>query len=243
MRVTRKTWWTELTTPIVGFDEGEGAGSGTSGEGAGEGAGSAGEGAGEGQGSQGTGTEGAGAGEDVSGLKSALEKERNDRKAMEKELKALRKAEETRTNAEKSEIDRAKDAEAKTSTKLEKLAAGFRKTAVNSAILKAATAAKFLDPSDALRPEVIEAIGVEQDEDDPSQVTIDEASVTKAVKALATSKKHYVTPAGGSQNNGGQQQQKPKSGSQFGGGASQSNLTADEQALIKRYPALASRIS
>jgi hypothetical protein len=232
-------WWTELTKPIIGFDEpGEGAGAGASGEGAGEGANGAGEGAGEGEGSQGTGTEGAGAGEDVSGLKSALEKERNEKKALDKELKAYRKKEEERTAAEKTEIERATDTAAKEAARVQKLAAGFRNNAVNSAILKAAANAKFLDPSDALRTEVIEAIGVEQDEDDPSQVTIDEKSVVAAVKALATSKKHYVASGDGSQQ---QQKQAPKSGSSFGGGAPQSNLTADEQALAKRYPALARR--
>ena len=37
------------------------------------------------------------------------------------------------------------------------------------AILKAASNAKFRDPSDALRPEVLAAISVEQDEDDPEE--------------------------------------------------------------------------
>lgn len=240
MRVTRKTWWTELTAPIVGFDEGEGEGSGASGEGAGEGAGSAGEGAGEGQGSQGTGTEGAGAGEDVSGLKSALEKERNDRKAMEKELKALQKKDQAAKDAELSEVDRLKKENEAEKARATKLAEGFRKNAVNQAVLKAAGAAKFRDPSDALRPEVLAAIGVEQDDDDPSSVTIDEKTVTDAIKALAKSKPHYLATDDGGQQ---RQQQKPKSGSQFGGGGTTSNLTADEQALIKRYPALASRIN
>jgi hypothetical protein len=237
MRVTRNMWWITLTSPIIGFDEpGEGAGAGASGEGQGEGANSAGEGAGEGEGSQGTGTEGAGAVEDVSGLKSALEKERTDRKAMEKELKALRAAEEKRTAAEKTEIERATDTATKESAKVQKLAAGFRKNAVNSAILKAAGEAKFRDPSDALRVEVLDAIGVEQDEDDPSNVTIDPATVTAAIKALAKSKPHYLAT-----DDGKQQKQTPKSGSSFGGGAPQSNMTADEQALAKRYPALARR--
>ena len=239
MRVTRNTWWNELTKPIVGFDEGEGAGSGASGEGQGEGAGSAGEGAGEGQGSQGTGTEGAGAGEDTSGLKSALEKERNDRKALEKELKALRKKDEDAKNAELTEVERLKKENEAEKTKAANLAKGFRENAVNSAVLKAAGAAKFRDPSDALRPEVLSAIGVEQDDDDPSKVTIDEKSVTDAIKALAKSKPHYLATGDGQQQ---KQQGPPKSGSQFGGGTT-TNLTADEQALIKRYPALASRIS
>lgn len=245
MRVTRYNWWTTITQPIVGFDEpgeGEGAGAGASGEGAGEGANGAGEGAGEGEGSQGTGGAGEGAGEDVSGLKSALENERTDRKAMEKELKALRAAEQKRADADKTEVQRATETATKEAQRVQKLAEGFKKNAVNQAILKAAGAAKFRDPSDALRPEVLAAIGVEQDEDDPTQVTIDEATVTAAIKSLAKNKPHYLATTGGQQQNGGQQQ-KSKSGSQFGGTGNQSNLTADEQTLAKRYPALAHRLS
>lgn len=237
MRITRNTWWNYLTSPIVGFDEGEGEGEGASGEGAGEGANGAGGGAGESQGTQGTGNEGQGAGDDTAGLKTALERERRDRKAMEKELKTLRKAEEERANANKSEVQRATDAEAKSATKVEKLAARLRTNSVNEAILKAASAAKFRDPSDALRAEVIAAVGVEQDEDDPSDITIDEKTVTEAVKALAKAKPHYIAT-----DTGQQQRQAPKSGSQFGGSAPKNNLTADEQALAKMYPALGRRI-
>lgn len=239
MRVTRQFWWFDLTKPIIGFDEGEpgtGGQGGESGQGASEGAGSTGEGGTEGQGAGGTGDEGQGAGEDTAGLKSALQKERQDRKAMEKELKALRKADEDRANAEKSEVQRATDAEAATKSKVEKLAAGFRKNALHSAVLKAAGEAKFLDPSDALRPEVLDAVVIEQDEDDPSQITVDTASVTKAVKALAATKKHYLAAPQE------KQRQAPKSGSSFGGSGTQSNLTADEQALAQKYPALRGRI-
>lgn len=232
MRITRHTWWTTLTTPVIGFEPGEGEGAGAAGAGEGEGETGAGEGAVEGQGSAGTGTEGQGAVEDTAGLKSALEKERTERKAMEKELKALRKTEETRADAEKTEIQRATEAETKQSAKVQKLAAGFRRSAVNTAVLEAARAAKFLDPSDALRSEVLDAIGVEQDEDDPSDVTVDKASVAKAVKALAASKKHYV---------GTEVKQTPKSGSQFGGSGT-GNMTADEKTLAEKYPALRARI-
>jgi hypothetical protein len=234
MRLTRKNWWTYLTQPIVGFDEGQGAGSGESGQGSSEGANGAGEGSEAGQGSAGTGTEGAGASEDVSGLKSALQKEREEKKALEKELKTFRKSKEDRELAEKTEVDQATTKARKAEEKAAKLAEGFRKNAVNQAILKAAGAAKFRDPSDALRPEVLAAVGVEQDEDDPTEITIDEKSVTEAIKKLARSKPHYLATED-------KQRQTPKSGSQFGGSGNQSNLTADEQALAKKYPALGRR--
>lgn len=243
MRVTRNSWWINLSQSIVGYDEGgEGADSigeeGTGSTDSVDANGASGE-AEDGQGSSGISGEGDGASEDTSGLKSALQKEREGRRAMEKELKALRRAEETRANANKSEVERATEAEARAAAKVEKLASGFRKTALHSAVLKAAGAAKFRDPSDALRPEILEAIGVEQDEDDPTQITIDEASVTSAIKNLAKAKPHYLAVGDSSQQ---KQKQIPKSGSTFNGSATQSNLTSDEQSLAKKYPALAHRI-
>lgn len=234
MRVTRNKWWTELQKPIIGFDEST-PGSGAEGEGAIEGAGTGQEGPGESQGSEGQPVEGQGAVDDAAGLKSALQKERADRKALEKELKAYRKSKEDQELAEKSEVERVTTQAQRAEEKAAKLAAGFRKNAIHSAVIAAAGKAKFLDPTDALRPEVLEAIQVEQDEDDPSLVTIDEKSVTAAVAALAKSKKHYVTA---SQEQQQKQKQLPRSGSGFGGGAPTSNLTADEQVLAARYPAL-----
>lgn len=233
MRVTKRNWWNHLTQPIIGFEEGEG-GSSAGGEGAGEGAGTGQEGAGEGQGSEGTGDEGQGGGDDTSGLKSALQKERESRKALEKELTALRKAEQKKADAELSEIDRLKKENEAEKGKASKLAQGFLKTAISSAILKAAADAKFIDPSDALRDEVIAAVGVEQDEDDPSNVTVDNATVIAAVKELAKSKKHFV-------HGETHQRQVPRSGSRFGGSDNQNKHTAAEQELLAKYPALRTR--
>lgn len=234
MRVTRNKWWNHLTSPIVGFDE---PGEGASGEGAGEGAQGTQEGAGEGQGSEGNPPAGEGASEDVSGLKSALQKERDEKKALEKELKTFRKAKDDKDLAEKSEIEQATTKAQRAEEKATKLAAGFRNSAVRTAVLEAAGKAKFRDPSDALRPEVIDAIGVEQDEDDPTKVTIDQASVTNAIKALAAAKKHYIASP-----NEGVGQQRTKSGSSFGGSGKDTNRSAEQQALVNRYPALRSRI-
>jgi len=235
MRVMRMNWWSYLTEPIIGFDEGEGAGTGAGGEGAGEGASKAEEGAGEGQGSEGTGNEGQGVVDDTSGLKSALQKERDGRKALEKELAALKKADQKRADAELSEVERLRKENEAEKGKAIKLAQGFRQNAINQAILAAASEAKFIDPSDALRPEVLEAIVVEQDEDDPSNVTVDKATVTAAVKELAKTKKHFIRVEG-------QQQQRqttgPKSGSSFGGSGNQTKQTAEQQALVAKYPAL-----
>lgn len=235
MRVTKKLWWQELTGSIIGFDEGDPAG-GASGEGE---PGAAGEGNGEGDGSTGTGGEGNQPAEDTAGLKSALEKERADRKALEKEVRALRKTQQSRDDAEKTEVQRATEAEARTAEKVAKLAAQFKSSAIESAIVKAARIAKFTDPTDAVRPEVIAALSVEQDEDDPTKVEIDEASVTAAIKKLAREKPHWLT----------QEQKgtpKPKSGSSFGGsgtaGTGGQQVDPERAALLNKYPALRGRV-
>jgi hypothetical protein len=225
MRRTRQNWWDHVTS-IRGFDEGEG-------EGGGEGAGSEG---GEGAGDGGAGGESTEEGkqyteDDVKGLKSALQRERDEKKALDKQLKAHQKKQREAEDAEKSEVERLSSATTAQQQKLEKLAAGYRSKAVNEAILKAAGNAKFLDPTDALRPEVLAAIGVEQDEDDPTEITIDEASVTQAVKTLAKAKPHWLTTA-----------QKPnsKSGSTFGGTGSGQGDGSPELAV--KYPAFGRRV-
>lgn len=236
MTHTKQAWWLNLSGSIIGFDDdGQPAGGGAQG-GSGTEGGAPNAGAGTAQGQPGEGQEpesgsgqDEGAGEDTSGLKSALQKEREERKNLEKELKSLRKDKQTREDAEKSEIDRLKSQSQRDAEKATKLAAGFRANAVETAILKAAGNAKFRDPSDALRAEVISAVGVEQDEDDPSNVTIDEATVTEAIKQLAKNKPHYVSTGDG--------RQLPKSGSSFAGGT-QPKGDAAKAELQKKYPAL-----
>lgn len=227
---TKQAWWLNRTGSIFGFDgEGDG-GSGEGGEGSGEGAGTGEGGSGEGEEGAGGSSSGEGEGEDTAGLKSALEKERADRKKLEKELKVLQKAEQAKADAEKSEVDRLKGENDRNAEKATKLAAGFKKNAVNSAILKAAAAAKFADPTDALRPEIFDAIGVEQDDDDPTDIIIDDATVTAAIKKLAKDKPHWLAAA---------QTKLPKSGSTFGGsGNSNTKGDPEREALKLKYPAL-----
>ena len=171
-------------------------------------------------------------GEDTSGLKSALEKERAERKNLEKELKAFRKAQEDAANAEKTEIQRLTDAHGKSTAKLDKLAAAFKSSAVEKAILAEAQKSRFTDPTDALRPEVLAAIGVEQDEDDPTQVTVDQESVKAAVKELAKNKPHYLAAP--------EKKTPPTSSPKFGG-SGQTPSTSEEQRLAALYPALLRR--
>jgi hypothetical protein len=237
MRPNKKWWLNNIQ--IIGFDgPGEGTGQQAPEGGTGEGQGT-GEGTGEGTGQQtpeGTGEQ---SGKtyteaELGGLKSALAKEREDRKALDKELATFRKAKQTAEDAEKSEVQRLTDQQQRNADKLQKLSDGYRKAAIDRAITEAAKNAKFRDPSDALRPEILSAISVEQDEDDPTQVTIDTASLNQAIKELAKNKPHYLVT--------GQPQGTTRSGSTFGGSSNGgNNVDAERARLMSHYPALKGR--
>ena len=226
-------WWLTASGKIIGFDEGDGdGGAGDGGDGnEGDGDGGAGEGDGDGDGSG----DGNQQPDDLAGLKAALAAERKEKKALAKANAALTKTQQAAADAEKTEIQRLTDAQTATVAKTEKLAAGYKAKALETAVLAAAALAKFKDPTDALRSEVLAAIGVEQDEDDPTQVEVDPATVTAAIKALVKSKPHYlaapIKPGGGA-----------PSGSRFGGanGGGQSDPKVEE--LKTRYPALRNRV-
>lgn len=131
----------------------------------------------------------------VKGLKSALEKERLANAAKDNELKELRKlkkAQEARELAEKDEVEQARIKAERATEKAEKLAAGLLKRDLNSAITSVARELKFIDPTDAISGVDMSTIVFEQDEDDPSNITIDEKTVKAAVKALLSRKPHFA---------------------------------------------------
>lgn len=165
--------------------------------------------------------------EDNSGLKSALQKERQARKNLEKELRGLKSAQEERDNADKSEVDRAKAAEQKAAEKVAALATRLLDSSLNTAITKAATAAKFRDAEDALALINRSDLTFEQDEDNPADIDIDEKSIERAVKALAAKKPHLILADGDSDPSGGK----------FNGGRKDQKPT-DEEALKAKYPSL-----
>lgn len=165
--------------------------------------------------------------EDNSGLKSALQKERQSRRDAERELKRLRTAQEERDNADKSEVERAQAAEKKAAEKVTALAEKLRTQSVDAAITKAANAAKFRDASDALALINRADITVEQEEDSPEDIEIDEKSVERAVKALAAKKPHLILADGDTEPSGGK----------FNGGR-KDQKQQDEAALKARYPSL-----
>lgn len=223
-RTTINKWWLTNNAAVLGFEgEGEGAEGANGAAGGAAGSGAEGEGKPEGANSQ---------PDETAGLKSALQKEREGRKQMEKELAAFRKQQQEAEDAKKDDVQRLTDQQARAAERLAKLAVGYKNSAVEQAILQAAGEAKFRDPSDALRPEILSAIGVEQDEDDPSKVTIDATTVKDAIKALAKSKPHYLVVPG----NGG------PSGSKFGGNTQQGKTDRASE-LAAKYPALRTRMT
>lgn len=164
---------------------------------------------------------------DTAGLKSALQKERRAAKQAAKDLKAANKRLEELDQKDKSEIEKAKTAQAKADEKVTKLATRLRTQAVDVAIKDAARALKFKDEDDAVSLVSRKDISVEQDEDDPSDIEIDLKSVKAAVKALADRKKHLIDAEGEGE----------KSGSKFGGkGGDKQKQT--EESLKELYPAL-----
>jgi len=166
--------------------------------------------------------------ENTDALKSALRKERNLRKKEERERKALAKRIEDFDNKEKSETDKAKEDASKAESKALRLAAALKTTAVDNAIIKSAQKLKFRDIDDALKLVDREAIDIDQDEEDPSNIDLDEESVKSALETLAKTKPHLILADG----------QEDKSGSKFAG-SRKSQKDMDEDALIDKFPALA----
>lgn len=174
-------------------------------------------------------TEGGKKGEtdDYAELKGALNKERRQNKQNAKLLKQLQAEKEAREQAELSDTEKSKAAAAKANDRVAALAVKFKTNAVNTAIIAQAAKMKFRDTDDALAGVDRSLIDVEQDEDEPENVTVDAKTVEAAVKALADKKKYLIQSEG----------ETDPSGSRFGGGGGQKKSTTDED-LIKKYPAL-----
>jgi len=165
--------------------------------------------------------------EDTTALKSALQKERRARKNNERELKKLQKLVNDQGDKEKSDKDKAEETASKAESKAQKLAVKLKDSAIDNAVLKVAQKLKFRDTDDALKLVDRGEIDVEQDEDDPTQIELDEGSVETALQALAKAKPHLILADG----------QEDKSGSKFGG-SRKSPETLQDDKLKAAYPAL-----
>jgi hypothetical protein len=168
--------------------------------------------------------------EDTTALKNALRKERNARKKFERDFKKLQKTLGDKADQEKSETDKAKEDASKAESKAQKLAERLKLSAVDNAIIKVGTKMKFRDIDDALKLIDRDAIDIEQDEDDPTVMDLDETSVKAALDALAKAKPHLILADG----------QGEASGSKFGG-SRKSNESNSDKLLMERYEAFGTR--
>lgn len=164
--------------------------------------------------------------EDTTALKSALQKERRARKEADRKLRKLEKLVTEQGDKEKSESDKAKEQASTAESKAQKLAVQLRDRVIDNAIIKVSGKLKFRDVDDALMLINRDDIDVEQDEDDPTQIELDEGSVETALQALAKKKPHLILADG----------QGEPSGGKFGGSRKSPEKMQDAE-MMDRYDA------
>lgn len=219
----QKNFWELVPDLIVGHDDGDGDGDGGSNDGD--------PGDGEGEGDEGDSSDGTAPkpkGEADGGLKAALAAERARANKADKELKALRKAKADADLAEKSELDQLTAKEQAANDKVARLSAGFLRTALDGAIRSEAAKLGFIDATDAIDGVDRTALSYEQDDDDPSVITIDQKSIAAQVKALSTKKPHFIKT--------GTEDGEP-TGSSFGGTKTPKKTNRSDE-LKAAYPSL-----
>jgi hypothetical protein len=239
----------ELSLVIIRGFEGEGDGGDTGGSGDGSGDSDSGDGSGDTGDGDGTGGGDDGDGDaddsdlpdDLDGLRKALKAERELRKKAERgqklterEKRKLQKAQDDIKAAEDGELNAAKKSAEEATTKAQRLGEKLRQSALERAIMDEARKQKFRDPDDVitqLQRSNFSGIEIDQDDEDPSDIDIDEKSVQKAVKAVATSKPHWLIASG----------ETGPSGSSFNGGKPGSKGDRDKE-LAERYPSLRGRL-
>lgn len=187
----------------------------------------------------------------TAGLKSALKKERTERKRLEKEAKKLRAAQQKIADKDKSETDQSKDEAREATEKAARLAAKLQTNAVDTAILRAASSftvdgKKFTDIDDAISLVKRSEIEVEQDEDDPSDIEVDSDSVVTALKALAKRKPHLLSGASKDDDEGDDDDEdvrpsRRSTGSKVGSRGTRDKGKIKEDELRRQYPMLAGR--
>ena len=172
---------------------------------------------------------------DVDAIRAVNQKERKlrremarDKRKLERELADLKlKAE---TGDDKQRADAAQAMLDSERSKGGKLATRLRDVAVESAIVKVASSRdfKFRDIDDVLAMVSRADIDVDQDDEDPADIEIDEDTVRAAVKKLADKKPHLLVAEGDDE----------ASGRKFGGKKKKTD-DLDEDVLRGRYSALA----
>jgi hypothetical protein len=170
---------------------------------------------------------------DVEGLKSALTKERKSRREAERELRKHKRTQQEQQQNKDQEQDEVKKIQAERDSersKSEKLAVRLQNVAVDNLIMRYA-GDQFADLDDVLQLINRDDIDVDQDDEDPADITVDEDTVKDAVKKLAKAKPHLLKV----KSEGGE-----GTGSQFGGGKNNGGKgdPLSEEVLMARYPAI-----
>lgn len=164
---------------------------------------------------------------DIDALKAALEKERRLNKRLNRRQTIEQKNKSAEDNKEQEDLASAQNREREATAKAEKLAAGLLQRDINSVIEKIARDLKFLDPDDAIAGVDRSIIESDQDDEDPTDILVNEETVRDAVKALAAKKPHFIRT--------GTDDGEP-TGSPFGGRRGKKKSSDDE--LRDLYPAL-----
>lgn len=128
----------------------------------------------------------------IDGLKSALEKERQNNRKLSKDLRRFQKAEAEAEMAKKTELEQAQAREEAATKRVQSLAQALLTTQLHNRIAHEAASMGFIDTDDAIKGVDISSIEYEQDEEDPTQVDIDVKSIKAALKDLSTKKPHYL---------------------------------------------------
>lgn len=164
----------------------------------------------------------------IEGLKSALRKERMARRKAEKDNKRLKARLRGRGNGSEDKDDdkdkKPKDDEDTGPSEREKrMADRLLSREIDGVVLAVAHKLRFIDAQDAVRLVSRKSIVFDQDDEDPSDIEIDEESVEDAVKELARKKKHLIAPRGSTK----------KSGSKVAGRRKKDQMSDDE--IRKKY--------
>jgi hypothetical protein len=171
--------------------------------------------------------------EDVAALRKALKEERTARKVAERAARAKDKG--VQDAAAKDEKEKADERLRAAEEKATRLAEGFRAARVEAVIMRLATAANVISPEDMvalLKSQGYKDIEIDQDEDNPGQVEIDEDDVKNAIKRALKTRAHWVKKTG--------EEEEGRSGSPFRPGG-QRKPDLDDEALKADYPALRNR--
>lgn len=165
---------------------------------------------------------------DIDALQAALEKERRLNKRLTRRQNISQQNKSAEEQKEQVDIETAQNRAREADAKAEKLAAGLLQRDINAAIEKAARDMKFLDPDDAIAGVDRSLIESDQDDEDPTDILVNEETVRAAVKALAAKKPHFIRT--------GTDDGEP-TGSPFGGRKGGSKKSTDDT-LRDLYPAL-----